>query len=268
MKELFKNILSLLNRISENAEKACELRNAAQGVLDAEAVAILGADKPEKTFSDIKKLHDNRTIATAKKADALIGDAVKLERLNKIYFNNVQAMFAEYVDAVLKEVLTKYEGKKYGPKTKDAISAAAKEYGIGFYFDGSISDARMWYVKASLLGEDGYYKNVKVKEQVDAWGRKSGEWRRVDAEIYTKTRDYDNCFVTDENKINKYPQTVYYYKLIEDAEGRLRAIDEAFTKYAQALELAKKAEDEYNALLPYRNAGFDNVKTVANYKKF
>ena len=268
MTTLLNNILTLLNRISENAEKACELRQQAQAVLDAEAVAILGAEKPEKTLSDIKKLHDGRTVANAKKADGLTREALQLERLNKIYFSNAQAMFAEYVDAVLKDILSKYEGKKYGPKTKDAISAAAKEYRISFYFDGSINDARMWYVKATLLGEDGFYMNVKTKSRVDAWGRADNEYKRVDIELYTKTRDSENAFITDENKINVYPQTCFHYDYIEDAESRLRAIDEAWTKYINILELAKRAESEYNALLPYTYKEMDNIKHVNDYSKF
>ena len=188
--------------------------------------------------SDLKKRVDARRNVSDVLADldAKQKDCVLKER---VLCESFRASFAAYVWENLKPILEKYAGKQYGEKTKEQISAAAREKGFKFYFDGyKKSD----YIKAFPDSELCHYYGPAL--DVELWA--------VDDEGKFRSE-----FIDESNKIAAtLPNVKSHYKYIDDVEGHIDAIKAAYNEYTAAAEALNKAADTLRDLYPHRG-GYD-----------
>lgn len=177
----------------------------------------------------------------AGKIDELSNKIYLLKVENLILADNMKAAIAAEALPVILAAGKKYEGKKHGPKTADAIREEVKKAGFFAYIS---SDGRTAYV------------SVVNRENM------CSDYRYPDIKINTR---YNAPFVTDENKVNFTAAEAETPAYIEDTKSRAAAVIEAYNKYYEAREAADKARSELNDIMPadrYYNGNETVYKTI------
>lgn len=145
---------------------------------------------------------------------------------NLILSDNMQAAIAAEALPAILAAGKKYEGKKHGPKTADAIREEVKKAGFFVY-----------------ISSDGMTAHVSVVNPENM----CSDYRFPDIKIHTR---YNAPFVTKENKINFTAAETETPAYIEDTKSRAAAVIEAYNKYYAAREAADKARHELNSIMP------------------
>ena len=151
--------------------------------------------------------------------------------------NYRSVLYAEYLPRIL-EVLKKYEGKKYGEKTKEKIyQEMIDSLHIGFWIDRRYNTFD--YLQFYLLNDEGY----KTYNMPDFCIGTNGHYP-----------DNMKLNISKENRICVYAYEDYYLTegrcYIADPAEHAEKILEAQTKVKQAEEAYIKALSDYKKLLP------------------
>lgn len=215
-KDVYNEITKIYNRIKENETALDNIyrldeRRAAAAEKDFDAHAAI--------MQDIKN-------NAAKIAE--IQNVVYLDKVTNAFLKD-NAKVALYNDCkeALKEVLTKYNGKPYGEKTRDKIREELKELtGCYIWIHGN-------EINISYHGENprGYTIELcKVRA----------------------TTPYNNPLITDENKINAaaLEETHLYEKYTENPKKAAKDLIKQREKARQALETAINLLNEYGHNTP------------------
>lgn len=168
--------------------------------------------------------------------------------------NYRSALYTEYLPRIL-EVLKKYEGKKYGEKTKEKIQQDMKDsLNIGFWIDRRYNTFD--YLQFYLLNDEGY----KTYNMPDFCIGTNGTYP-----------DNMKLNISKDNRICVYPYEDYYLTeargYIADPAEHAEKILEAQTKVKQAEEAYIKALSDYKASLPSATYGkvsgyVDKIRTA------
>jgi len=168
-----------------------------------------------------------------------LSEAVYIDKIAQQIINeNIKAAAVAEVFPVIKEVLTKYNGKPYGEKTADRIRAEIKEK-TGYYI--SISG----YLKNDTIT---IYNVAKIYPQ--------------EIEIHAK---YERPFIDGYNKIDAGAldeARPRHYNYSEKPTVDAKKIIKLYNKARAAYEAAEKAIGEYNAAAPqnlYKNRPTTNL---------
>ena len=197
-------------------------------------------EQMKKNRAEIKAIEEFFT--GAKYSDRVASE--KGERLqnlkieNAILKDNARRAYAADVLPAVFDILKKYDGKPYGEKTRDKMSAELKTAkNCAFYISRQYSRDELHLVP---LDENGYSDRMF--------------FRYADFEFSTSWADGTPRLLND-NKINGKitPDALRLQNCGEYVENVPERVEQIKTAYAAALaaeSAAKQAEKAYNALLP------------------
>ena len=218
-----KNYRSIYEEIEANKEAIA----AAAATIDKlsykeERAELVKKDGRMGDYKALKAKADQNAGKIAELSESIY--LLKVENL--ILSDNMKAAItAEALPAIL-AAGKKYEGKKHGPKTADAIREEVKKAGFFVY-----------------ISSDGMTAHVSVVNPENM----CSDYRFPDIKIHTR---YNAPFVTKENKINFTAAETETPAYIEDTKSRAAAVIAAYNKYYAAREAADKARDELNSIMP------------------
>ena len=211
-----KNYREIVNEIKATTDEIKTLENEIE-----KRITKNGTDEIEKTKAD---------------------RAYDLHILRTILYDNMRRAYATEKLPILIDILKKYDGKKYGEKTKDKINAEMKE----------------------KAGCAVYMAQKYTKTDVTLIPLKNGY---TDYSIYNYN-DYQFIaeILTSENKIT-VPSTIDDFTIIcckpydADPEGTVEQIKKLFAEAEQLRAAAEKKAREYNSLINNRLNRFDISKS-------
>lgn len=239
-----KKYMSILEEISNNHQKIKEL--------EAEADKLLKKAEAAAADSITEKIAIHKSVSEEAEAAANNNymEIEKLKSINGILSENVKASFAAEVTPIIKEIMQKYAGKQYGPKTKEKIREEAKKHNIMFYFDG-YSD--LYKINVFCLSPEGY-KAYNMPEVV------------INA---TDAAGHTTAFITESNKIQDVNNIVFsnHYTYTENPGEKRAELEAAYNEFKNLIEQAKAAESKLNALLPDNIKHFDIIGYLSPYQK-
>lgn len=226
----------------------------AQITSNAAAIAAASVEIDKLSFKEEREalVKDNGRMgayrALKEKADQNAGKIAELSENiyllkveNLVLTDNMKAaIFAEALP-VIREAFQKYEGKPYGPKTREAIREKVMQSGFVFYIDGG---SRQDTLVIRVLNDKKCY-----------------DYRFPEVTVFT---DYDKPFLTG-NKINFAAANPTPPAYIDDTKGRAAAIIAAYNSFREAREAAEKACKELNNIMPngrYYNSDAVLYKTM------
>lgn len=160
---------------------------------------------------------------------------------NLILSDNMQAAIAAEALPAILAAGKKYEGKKHGPKTADAIREEVKKAGFFVY-----------------ISSDGRTAHVSVVNPEN----NCSDYRYNDVKIFTS---YEKPFLIDNVVRFAEAEAETNIKYVEDTKSRAAAVIEAYNKYYAAREAADKARNELNNIMPaglYYNGNETAYKTI------
>lgn len=158
-------------------------------------------------------------------AAALISD---LNTKNTILKNNYRiALFDETIPAVI-TVLKKYNGRQYGPKTREKIRDEIKTAaGIDFYIN-----SRTWCDEIIISDE---YLRYSEQLEIDIRTDENGARPRLLIDNKINAPDVEQL-------------TMYYNNFVDDPAERVQELKKAYNAAREAQQALKKLCDEYNNL--------------------
>lgn len=164
-----------------------------------------------------------------------IKEVYKKERSAKIekylIINNLKVALLTESKSAIMEVLKKYDGKRYGEKTRDKISEEIKQI-------TGASGARI----------GGY--NAINNEIVVTFDNIPGGWDNRKLKYYTYDENGENKYpyILQDNVIKSPHDLKFNGEYIEDIPARAQQIQDNFIKALEAYEEYKKAREAYNNL--------------------
>ena len=212
-----KSHIEILKEISANAE-SIKAKTA-----EIEKLSCIYERRTEANAGNYDKVKEYRETMKANtgKIEELKKEIETAEIVNRYLLENDRAARVAEVLPVLKEVFTKYNGKKYGPKTRDAIRAEFNARNYSAYPDGI---------------------NIAFEELVNGFTHCNS------LKLYGL---YTNPIITKENTINaaalddmRNPHTY-----TENPAEAAAAILAKYEEVQKAFTEAKKAAEEYNELI-------------------
>ena len=239
-----KNYLEIINEIKANETKAKEL----------EAKADILLKKPEISAANAisEKVAIRKSITEDDNAAAveLYTEAENIKNTNSILEENIKASFAAYVEPIIKEIMQKYAGKQYGPKTRDKIHQEAKKHNIAFYFDGRLDT---YILNVYCLTDEGY-KAYNMPE-IEIHG--------------TDDAGHRSNFISNTNTIQDINKIIFSsnYKYTEDPSAKKKELEAAYNEFKTFVEQAAAAEAKLNALLPDTAKRFYVVGHLSPWQK-
>lgn len=231
------NYKAIRETISSKAIKARDLNRRADDIYNSirtESAAHFAATKNYKK-------------PNYEEADKLYKKAAEIESDIKILKENLKASFAEYAAGVISDIMPKYTGKQYGPKTKEKIAEEARAAGVGFYFE------RGYRISVYAFNNDGFLD----------YGCK---------DIYISVLDENGHIfelISDTNKIEDITavKLTHNYKYVADVSGRQSEIESKFEEYKKAWKAAYKLQNELNNLLPEEHKKYNAVGYYSQYER-
>ena len=225
----------------KNYKKILEEIKANKNTIEAQEAEIIVLTMEEEKTSAIKNgtMKEYKAIAeeakkNAGKVSALCESIYRLKIINKILQSNAEAAFIAESIPVIKAAFKKYEGKKYGEKTRENIRQEAKNNGVFFYIGGTTTSETLHLCDVT---PEGYTGRMKI-------------------ELYTKVH-----FISPENRIQAEAAEVSERAYIENPEERAEEIIQAKRQLEEATKAARAAESALNNLLP---RSIDHVYNTKN----
>lgn len=156
----------------------------------------------------------------------------------RIFKDNMRRALVSHIMPIVIEEFSKYNGKPYGPKTQEKISAAIKDRtDCHVYFSNNYGRSEFSIVPLNENGFSGQFFSYGDFNMYPNYG--SG--KRENA-------------ITEGNKINAEALKNYYLSgcsaFCDDVMGTAHQIMEANRKIKEAAQELRQMEKEYNALLP------------------
>ena len=189
-------------------------------------------------FEQKQKGNDPGTRAELEKIEAREAAAYKAEELARIeagiWRDNARAALLEELKPAALEILKKYSGKTYGPKTREKIADEAAEK-TGYYM---------------------YLKTGYVDSEISFTGKTYRDpWRHGDLTLnYYHANNSENKPVLDENKIRLDSFEQFHDPrravIVEDTATRAAEIITAYREAEAAAAAWEKAKEKYNKLIP------------------
>lgn len=239
-----KHFMEIINEIKANQEATKNLEAQADALLKHAEISAANTIK-EKVA--IKKSITEEADAAAVE---LYTKAADIKNTNSILEENVKASFAAYVEPIIKEIMQKYVGKQYGPKTRDKIHQEAKKHNIAFYFDGYSGNYR---INVYCLSDEGY-KAYNMPEIVIHATDESG---------------HTTNFISESNTIQDINKIIFSstYKYTEDPATKKKELEAAYNEFKKLVEQAAAAEKKLNAMLPDKAKHFDVIGYLSPWQK-
>ena len=239
-----KNYLEIINEIKANSEKVKELEAQADEILKKPEISAANA------ISEKVAIRKSITEDDDAAAVELYTEAENIKNTNSILSENVKASFAAYVEPIIKEIMQKYAGKQYGPKTRDKIHQEAKKHNIAFYFDGYSGNYKL---NVYCLSDEGY-KAYNMPEIV------------IHA---TDENGHTVNFISESNTIQDINKIIFSstYKYTEDPATKKKELEAAYNEFKKLVELAAAAESKLNNLLPDSTKRFDVIGHLSPWQK-
>lgn len=184
-----------------------------------------------------KDLSEKLSTVSRKDHEKLESLAVSIQVLdiesNLIKDNAMYLFFLEYMPQVIK-ILAKYDGKRYGEKTKDKIRLEIKDsLNIGFYISNS-----------------EYHQSITIYP-LTAAGFTNYSIRSCESTEYSK----ENFILDSENKIrvnNPHYELDFHKNAVVDLDTRSKAwsIERSLEKAMQLEKELSESISEFNRMLP------------------
>lgn len=192
--------------------------------------------RPEQfpTIEERKAAHD----AMMKRTEDAANELATLEIETKIRHDNIRRMIYNEAIPVALDILRKYNGKPYGEKTKEKISAEMK--------------ARC---NCSLYLYSGYHEDISITP-LNEDGNNHYYFKYDDFRIYAKYRNGEKRpALSADNKINGTltPDDVYLCdcsEIVPDPSTRAAEILSAFTELKRKQDQFEREITKFNNLLP------------------
>lgn len=158
--------------------------------------------------------------------------------------NAKAAIVAEYLPKIA-EILKKYNGKRYGEKTREKVREEARNNGFSFYFDSDNTICLFPLTNGYRYGSD------------------------YDCKVRTH---YDTPYITAENVLQfDKVESRTAYRYTENPAKKAKEIIKAFEKMQKAAEAAEALQSEYNSIIPEamprmnKVSKYNRIFTASNY---
>lgn len=199
-----------------------------------------------RTIRTYKDKITNRTIT-----DSEYNDYTNARIKSMILSDNCRISFYNYILPAFIELWNKYNGKQYGEKTKEKITAEfKKKYNCSFYFSGYHYGDTLYIYS---LDENGYRNGGAV--EITIYTKYDNEnierYRFIDNNNKIISVDIDNCYLS-ENK-----------KYINNIDAHIKKIYAAHEKVKKACADLENACKFFNEITPAKieNQYINGIRT-------
>lgn len=239
-----KHYTEIMEDIRNNQQRAAEL--------EAQADELLKKADRAAAESITEKIAIKKSVSEEAEAAAIAKyqEAEQIKNNNTILAENVKAAFCEHAKPIIKEIMQQYNGKQYGPKTRDKIHEAAKAHNISFYFDGY---RELYKVHVFGLTPEGYTDYNAPEVYINA----------------TDEAGHTTAFISESNTIQDFNNIVFssHYTYTESPDAKRAELEAAYNEYKNLVEQAAAAEKKLNALLPDKVKHFDVIGYLSPWQK-
>lgn len=161
-------------------------------------------------------------------------DIERLELRNKVLTDNARRSAIEYIVPVFAEIISKFNGKQYGEKTKSKISEQMIQK-TGF---------KVWLTETSYSTEIAFYDKTCF----------FGRTNTTELELTARYKDGNRPKILSGNTIQEFDANDWYLSYctdyVDDVDERINAIMDARQKAKEAYAQAEQAFSALNALVP------------------
>lgn len=228
----------------EIAKKAQKIEANEKEIMQIDFIEERRAAADAQDFNEVKRLREAAK-ANEEKEKALSAEIPLLQIQIAILKENAKAaIVAEYLPKIA-EILKKYNGKRYGEKTRDKVREEARNNGFSFYFDSNNTICLFPLTNGYRYGSD---YDCKVKT------------------------NYDTPYITEENVLQfDKVESRTAYRYTENPAKKAKEISKAFEKMQKAAEAAEALQSEYNSIIPEamprmnKVSKYNRIFTASNY---